>query len=134
MRSLISKSFTFHAAHVIPHHRGKCSRLHGHTYQVDVEVEGDVQLEGAEAGMVMDFDRIKRIWSEHLEPILDHQNLNETLEGKVTYTTAECIADFLLDSFRYHLGDLRAPLTEAQMPRVVAVRVWETPTSYAEAR
>jgi 6-pyruvoyltetrahydropterin/6-carboxytetrahydropterin synthase len=125
MRSRICKSFTFHAAHVIPHHRGKCANLHGHTYRTDISVTGDVQTEGKEAGMVVDFDTLKQIWRCNLEPLLDHRNLNETLvdPGKIPHSTAEHLSRWILEEIAPHL------------PRgmFVTVRVWETPTSYAEA-
>lgn len=124
---MIAKQFQFDAAHCIPHHQGKCSRPHGHTYRVEVAVEGDVQVDGPEAGMVVDFGKLSEIWKRSLEPLLDHQDLNVTLAepGHVRWTTAEEIAAWILDVF---LEELRADSAE-----VVGVKVWETPTSYAIA-
>jgi 6-pyruvoyltetrahydropterin/6-carboxytetrahydropterin synthase len=129
VRSTICKSFTFHAAHVIPHHRGKCSQPHGHTYKVEVEVVGRVMEVGPEAGMVADFDRIKQVWAEKLEPELDHRDLNETLvaTGKIPYSTAECLADYILAQMRYYMA------IDFEDFYVASVRVWETPTSWAQA-
>ncbi len=57
----------FAASHVVPYHP-KCGKLHGHTYAVNCELEGDVP----DDGMVMDFgdvkDELRRLSDE-----LDHQ-------------------------------------------------------------
>lgn len=123
MKTTISKEFRFEAAHVIPHHRGKCARPHGHSYRVVVVAEGPIKATGAEAGMVTDFAVLKTYWKEALEPRLDHRDLNESLLGEVRWTTAEEIAAFLLREFTLGLPDVN----------VVAVTVWETSTSSATA-
>ncbi|AKQ70774.1 6-carboxytetrahydropterin synthase [Myxococcus hansupus] len=74
----IFKEFTFEAAHRLPNvpPGHKCSRLHGHSYRVEVHVRGPV---GEQSGWVMDFSDIK----ESFEPVrlkLDHYYLNE-IEG-----------------------------------------------------
>ncbi|HOV52500.1 MAG TPA: 6-carboxytetrahydropterin synthase, partial [Methanothrix sp.] len=45
----------FDAAHSLPGYIGKCANLHGHTYQVEVVVEGEI----GEDGFVMDFYHMK---------------------------------------------------------------------------
>src|SRR5260370_5755842 len=57
----IRKSFTFEAAHVLPHHPGKCSTLHGHSYRLDVALEGPVQADGPAPGTLQDFDLVSRV-------------------------------------------------------------------------
>jgi 6-pyruvoyltetrahydropterin/6-carboxytetrahydropterin synthase len=47
----------FDAAHSLPGYQGKCARLHGHTYQVEMVVEDDV----GENGFVIDFYQLKNI-------------------------------------------------------------------------
>ncbi|GHG80145.1 6-carboxytetrahydropterin synthase QueD [Comamonas sp. JC664] len=74
----IFKEFTFEAAHRLPNvpPGHKCSRLHGHSYRVEVHVRGPV---GEQSGWVMDFSDIK----DAFEPVrlkLDHYYLNE-IEG-----------------------------------------------------
>jgi 6-pyruvoyltetrahydropterin/6-carboxytetrahydropterin synthase len=60
----IRKHFRFEAAHALPYHPGKCARLHGHSYGLEVAVR------------------------EHAVDVLDHQNLNDMIENP----TAEQIA------------------------------------------
>ena len=54
----IYKDFTFEAAHQLPNvPKGhKCARLHGHSFQARIYVEGDV---GEESGWVQDFADLK---------------------------------------------------------------------------
>ena len=52
----------FSACHFIPRHE-KCSRLHGHSYIVRLELEGDI----GEEGMIMDFVVLKKKLKEIIE-------------------------------------------------------------------
>ena len=60
MRTIITVATTFAAAHWLPEHEGKCQRLHGHTYGLEVTVEGTPQESGPAAGMVMDFAELRK--------------------------------------------------------------------------
>lgn len=122
----IAKRWTFDAAHMLPNHDGKCARLHGHTYVVEVMVEGALQTSGPAEGMVVDFYHLSAIWKNELEPMLDHRYLNDTIPGAWHPTTAENISRCIANYFTYELALLRPPV------RLYAVRVWETPTGYAE--
>jgi 6-pyruvoyltetrahydropterin/6-carboxytetrahydropterin synthase len=75
----IRKTFHFEAAHVLPHHPGKCSRLHGHSYRLEVAVDGPIQSDGPSQGMVVDFDEIDKIVRELVIDALDHTSLNDRL-------------------------------------------------------
>ncbi len=116
----IAKEFTFDAAHALPNSDSPCKRLHGHTYRVRVIACGPIQaLDGhAEEGMVVDFARIKEVFKRRIAARCDHQFLNETVP--VPRTTAELLAAWILSELREELS------------MVVAVRLYETPTSYAE--
>ncbi len=63
----------FSAAHNLREYKGKCEKLHGHNWRVDLRLEGD-RLDNT--GMVLDFKEGKRILAEALEPF-DHAYLNE---------------------------------------------------------
>lgn len=69
------KEFSFEAAHLLPNVPAghKCARLHGHSFQVRVTVEGPV---GRETGWVMDFADIKAAFGP-LHDALDHRYLND---------------------------------------------------------
>ena len=120
MFATICKEFTFDAAHQLPNHAGKCRHLHGHTYKVRVYLRGKVKpINGAsDEGMVEDFSVVKEVFKRKIASVCDHKFLNETVP--VPVTTAENLAGWMLQTLR------------EELPSVVRVRVYETPTSYAE--
>lgn len=76
----VTKSKTFSAAHHLPHHRGKCRCVHGHTFTVSISITGPVQPvhdENPESGMVADIASGIGRYLEHLHSQLDHSDLNE---------------------------------------------------------
>ncbi len=64
----------FSAAHYLREYQGKCEKLHGHTFQVEVEVE---VKELNKTGIGIDFTEIKKKLAESLP---DHTLLNEVLD------------------------------------------------------
>jgi 6-pyruvoyltetrahydropterin/6-carboxytetrahydropterin synthase len=71
----IWKEFAFEAAHRLPHvpPGHKCARLHGHSFRVEVHVEGTLT---EPEGWVMDFGDLKAAWKP-LDEALDHRYLND---------------------------------------------------------
>ena len=71
----ISRDYYFSAAHILPNHKGKCARLHGHNYRLVVTVRASSLADkGSEEGMVIDFGNLDLI----VKPIvaqLDHRFL-----------------------------------------------------------
>ena len=74
----IYKAFTIEAAHRLPNlpDDHKCSRLHGHSFRIEVHVSGDVD---ETTGWVMDFADISAAFKPLFER-LDHHYLND-IEG-----------------------------------------------------
>jgi 6-pyruvoyltetrahydropterin/6-carboxytetrahydropterin synthase len=77
----IRKHFRFEAAHVLPFHPGKCSRMHGHSYRLEVAIRGPVRSDGPTRGMIEDFDEIRRVVRHEVVDPLDHQTLNDFIEN-----------------------------------------------------
>jgi 6-pyruvoyltetrahydropterin/6-carboxytetrahydropterin synthase len=71
----LRKTFQFEAAHLLPHlpEGHKCHRLHGHSFKIELVVEGDVD---PKLGWVMDYGDISKAFKPILEK-LDHYYLNE---------------------------------------------------------
>ena len=109
----IFREFTFEAAHRLPQvpEGHKCARLHGHSYRVEVHVEGPV---GDSTGWVQDFGDIKSAFKP-LEVALDHRYLNE-VEG-LENPTSEVLARWIWDRLI------------TVLPLLTAVTVRETCTS-----
>lgn len=126
-RVMVSKEFTFDAAHHLHCYEGKCKNLHGHTYKVIFGISGYVN----EIGLAIDFGDIKEIWKNEIEIYLDHRYLNETLPAM--NTTAENMVVWIFEKMEEALtkGDRQ---NEYKGARVEFVRLFETPTSYAEVR
>lgn len=98
----IFKVFGFEAAHYLPNlpEGHKCRRMHGHSFRVEVHVEGSVD---ETAGWVMDFADIKK----HIKPLedrLDHRLLND-IEG-LENPTSENIARWIWRQLKPELTGL----------------------------
>lgn len=119
----ISKKFRFEAAHVLPWHDGKCSRLHGHSYVLEVSIRGPIKPDNPEdpqSGMVMDFARLGSLVKTTVETKLDHHSLNDLMHNP----TAENLVDYLVTLW---VGPLHA-----EGVKLMRVRLYETETSWAE--
>ena len=122
-------------------YESKCLRIHGHTYNVDVEIWGELN----ENGMIFDFNHLS-----NLVKLLDHRILVseewvvQRDEGRVTIekngkridlpenevvilnkpnVTAEYIAEWFAERIAEKAGE---------NVRRILVKVWEDPRSYAE--
>lgn len=131
----IGKVFLFEAAHHLPHHDGKCRHPHGHSYRVDVMFVGELDREDGspKRGMLLDFGDVSTFWKAELHPLLDHRDLNKSLAGKVIETTAECLAQFIYDTFVWGFAETPRG-SRRRAIKVEAVKVYETVTSFAEYR
>ncbi len=104
----------FAAAHTLKGYPGSCSRMHGHNWKVEVEVEAD-RLD--ETGMGIDF-KVIRDSARALVGNLDHRYLNDIPPFNAVNPTAENIAAYLYRGLAESLNNERA--------RVSAVTLWET--------
>ncbi|MBN2721122.1 MAG: 6-carboxytetrahydropterin synthase QueD [Proteobacteria bacterium] len=86
----------FSAAHRLVGSGGKCESLHGHNFRVDLEVEGE---ELGDAGMVVDFGKLKGVLREVLEE-LDHRDLNEIGGLRGESPSSETIARYIFRQVR----------------------------------
>lgn len=82
---IIFADFTFEAAHRLPNvpEGHKCGRLHGHTYQVRIEVTGEPD---PHTGFVIDYYDVANAFRTQVFDRLDHRYLNE-IEGLDNPTT-----------------------------------------------
>ncbi len=121
--AILTKQFRFEAAHQLPNHTGKCARLHGHSYSLEVSVRGPIQPERGQSadGMVLDLDALKQIVQTTIIEQLDHHYLNDRIDGP---TTAENIAHWIWDQLEEHQPAFAALLWR--------IRLWETATGYVE--
>ncbi len=104
----------FAAAHTLRDYPGACSRMHGHNWKVETEVEA-TRLD--EIGMAIDFKEIKRATRE-IADRLDHRYLNELPPFTEKNPTAEHIAEYFFDEL--------SKMLDSDHVRVSAVTLWET--------
>ena len=109
----------FEAAHRLVGNFGAATRMHGHTYTLEVIVRGK-RL--AEDGTLYDIGRLKQAVDD-LAASLDYRDLNEVPALVSVNTTAEVVADFCWER-------LAPPLRERGLDSLV-VRIWESRVAYA---
>lgn len=112
----VAHAFAFEAAHRLPNvpegHR--CHRMHGHSYRVELRIEGPVD---PHSGFVADFFDIEKAFGPLLA-LLDHTCLND-VDG-LENPTAENIAVWIWNRVK------------ASLPQAASVTVYETPHCWAE--
>ena len=96
-------------AHFLPGHQ-KCGTLHGHTYKIEVVIEGENK-----SGMIIDFAELKNSLRQTLS-IYDHRSFNDYLD----YPSVENICEMI-----------KGKLSE-RMPFPFTLRVWEGQGKWAE--
>jgi len=111
----VTKEFTFDSAHFLPNYQGKCEDMHGHTYRLQVTVDGPVDKDG----LVIDFALLKQIVKKKVLDKLDHKLINDVIK----IPSAENIAIWI---WKQVAGT-------AEFPKKVdlhEVKVWETANSF----
>lgn len=98
----IYKRFSIEAAHRLPNlpEDHKCRRLHGHSFLIEVHVEGDVV---EETGWVMDFADISQVFKPVYEQ-LDHHYLNDI--AGLENPTSENLAKWIWERLKPTLPQL----------------------------
>ncbi|WP_110952871.1 6-carboxytetrahydropterin synthase QueD [Anaerosinus massiliensis] len=108
----------FEAAHRIVDYPGKCNRLHGHNWSIEVTVQGNKLNQ---LGMLIDFKELKKEVNQTIEH-LDHVYLNEIDAFVKENPTAENIAKYIylqLEKSTLLIDDKKLKM----------VKVWESPKS-----
>ncbi len=103
----------FSAAHNLREYKGKCERLHGHNWRIDLRLAGD-RLNAE--GLLLDFTEAKRILGEVLERF-DHRYLNEVEPFDRLQPSSEMIARVVAEAVAERLP---------AGVRVVSVTAWES--------
>ena len=118
----------FDAAHLLEEYPGKCSRLHGHRWDVEFVFEGS-QLNAQ--NILVDFALVKQL-IQKITDRLDHYYLNDKLKEK--HPTAEFLAAWLYEqmSNMFKCADM-VPINHQLLSAVrcgiglAHVTVWESP-------
>ena len=130
----IAKEFHWEMGHRLPEHFGKCKNIHGHSYKMIVEIEGDV----LESGMVMDYYDLKKIVNPIVEE-LDHAFMVykddlQIIKFLKEINSKKVIVDFqstVENICTYFLGKIKGAVNHKNVSKL-KVRIYETHDDYAE--
>jgi len=113
MKARLVKDFIFEAAHTLPTlpEGHKCRQMHGHSFKVEITVEGVIN---EEIGWIYDHKQISTAMRPLIEE-LDHSYLNE-IEG-LESPTIEVMAAWFWRKL------------EADLPGLCEIVIHETPTT-----
>ena len=131
MRTRIYKEVFFEATHRLIHYRGKCFRLHGHQWRVQVWIEGTTD---ERTGIVLDYNCIKGVVGQ-----FDHQVILNAEDPMVASIEAfHPVITTPGDPTSELIAALIAGMIDAEAERqgldarVAKIRVWESTSCYAE--
>ncbi len=143
----VTKEFDFDSAHFLTNYYGKCERMHGHTYRLQVTLEGKVQSNG----LLIDFVVLKRIVKKYVLDKLDHQIINDVIENPSAERIVIWMWDQLQDLQKLLKEELNDPNLGKQIKallnksdqkgklgkldfdkalRLYELKLWETPNSF----
>src|SRR5512140_117465 len=105
----------FEAAHRLQGDFGPATRLHGHTYRIEVTARGESLQED---GTLCDLGTLQQVVQDSAAKF-HYRDLDELEDFRERNTTAEVVAEALFRRI--------APRLAGQRVRTVSVRVWESP-------
>ena len=109
----------FSSAHQLRGYKGKCEKVHGHNWKVQVYVLAEKLNE---IDIAIDFHDLKKM-TEEVTAQLDHNFLNEIFPFTEKNPSSENIAKWIYDSLKKRANNENISLS--------AVTVWESETSSA---
>jgi 6-pyruvoyltetrahydropterin/6-carboxytetrahydropterin synthase len=132
----VAKEFKWEMGHRLPNHFGNCKNIHGHSYKMIVEFEGELNS----AEMIIDFYDVDKMIKPLIEK-LDHAfmvNINDkvVIEFLEKINSKKLIIDFnstVENICKFILAEIK----KFELPQNIAsvsVRVYETNEDYAEER
>lgn len=138
----ITRHEEFEMAHVLDGYNGGCGNLHGHSYKIEVTLEGYQDKDNFD--MVMDFKELKEIIKEIVPDHMFAVNNTKTegyeyelwqLNKKYSKATIEfpfvTTAENMVGWFAQKIqAELVKRYGQIKSPRVVEVNLWETTNSH----
>jgi 6-pyruvoyltetrahydropterin/6-carboxytetrahydropterin synthase len=137
MKTKIAKEFKWEMGHRLPFHDGPCKNLHGHTYRMRIEIEGELM----DNGMVLDYYDLKQMVLPIIDELdhsfvvdstdqvmIDFLESNEMKHKIIDYfSTAENLTTFMIDQ-------IVPKLKEHKNISTLTLRLNETEDVYSERR
>ncbi|HPV87822.1 MAG TPA: 6-carboxytetrahydropterin synthase [Bacteroidales bacterium] len=135
----ITREFRFEGSHALTGYNGKCRHIHGHSYRLMVTVSGEPSLIPGDpkSGMIMDFNDLKKIVTQYVLDPLDHSLMLRkdaplSKELQAQYDNIR-IFDFqpTCEQLTLYIAQILDPVITPPN-QLHSVRLYETPTSFAE--
>ena len=133
----IAKEFRWEMGHRLPEHSGLCRNIHGHSYRMIVEINGEVLSNG----MIIDFYDLGLIVKPILEK-LDHSFLvyikdKPVLDFLKKYKMKMVVVEYLATVENICKDITDKIVSEFKKQKVkniseISVKIFETPNSFAE--
>ncbi len=130
----IAKEFHWEMGHRLPEHFGLCKNIHGHSYKMIIEFEGELD----EQGMVIDFYDVEKIIIPIIDE-LDHAFMvkdddERTLEFLEKLNSKKVVVNFFatVENICKYISD---KIIKSNLPKnikFINVRIYETAEDYAE--
>ena len=125
------KEVYFESAHRLLHYEGKCNRIHGHQFRVEVWLEGEVD---PTTQILVDYNVLKQIINRFDHQIILNREdpivpVLSAFQEVITTTgdpTSELLARLIADEITEGCGQGERFIS------VTKIRVWESTSSYAE--
>ena len=119
----------FEAAHALSGDFGPAARLHGHTYRVEVRLEGpDLDASGA----LYDIGALRRALREVLDE-MHYRNLNDLPALAGVNTTAERVARYIFDGLASAVSPPARIIGKSNLFDL-KVTVWESSSAFGSYR
>jgi 6-pyruvoyltetrahydropterin/6-carboxytetrahydropterin synthase len=130
----IAKEFHWEMGHRLPEHFGKCKNIHGHSYRMIIELDGDLN----DSGMIMDYYDLKKIVKPVLEE-LDHAFMVYEKDQKIVRFLESVKSKMIIVRFqstvenicRYILSEIIKQNLPSNVKKL-KVRIFESIDDYAE--
>jgi 6-pyruvoyltetrahydropterin/6-carboxytetrahydropterin synthase len=136
---VVTKIFRFETAHAILGYSGKCSNIHGHSYELHVTVASEKHAKGflPSPGFVIDFKDLKKIVNNKVIDELDHKLVlskayiqdrckDSTFDNLIIFPAEPTAENLLIDIS----NRLQNSLPEGI--KLSRLKLYETKDSYAE--
>ena len=130
----VAKEFHWEMGHRLPEHFGLCKNIHGHSYKMIVEFDGELN----ESEMVIDFYDVEKMINPIVEK-LDHAFMVKnddkiTLEFLEKMNSKKVVVDFesTVENICKYIS---SEVISAKLPenlKNISVRIYETADAYAE--
>lgn len=139
MKTTVTKEITWDMAHRLSDYNGPCKNLHGHTYKLQVTIGHRLGIANS-IGMIIDFNDLKDLMNE-IKSKFDHTCV---LEGKdnidkaliKALKAANCrvfVTGYVptAENMLQHIAEFICNELD-EIFTIDKIRLYETPTSYAE--